>query len=414
VTIADLDVAAPASGRPRRVVPSRSVALVVITLFMLVLVTGSVRSAARFTGVLWAEPYDAENDTVTLTPASLFLSHRGTLTSYDLAAGTKRWSAPAPAVMATVPEVADGVIVAPDAFERYFQRPDLLLSRTTRTIARDAASGAELWRAAGGPVDVTGRSVLIDEETGDASVLRDVDLHDGRTLWSRSMPALASVVVTGDAVVAAGLDGRLTVLRYGDGSVTRTEKVPWPGSARLSTAAGRLVVTSQGPSGQTNTVYSPDTLAELWHAGGALSDCQAVICGTVPGALAGYDPDTGARRWRLDGVTVAWPAGADRIVASSDLDDRFHLLDPVTGRTLGGPGSGLGTWLPGGRTAVSGAPAAASAFVLYAGVVVRLDLRTGAQYRQSTLDGGGWLGCRDVARFLVCRQSSRLTVLTVG
>jgi hypothetical protein len=413
VTIADLDVAPPPSGRPARIVPSRSVALVVITLCAMVLVTGSVRSAGHFTGVLWSEPYDRDNDTMTLTPATLFVTHHGRLTAYDLAAGTVRWSAPAPAVTATVPAVADGVIVAPDGFERYFQRPDLLLSRTTRTIARDARTGAELWRADGEPEDVNGQSVLLSDDSGDEPVLSNVDLHDGHALWSRPVPGLASVVVVGDTVITAALDGRLTVLRYGDGSVARTEKVPWPASARLTTAVGRLVVTSQSPSGQANAVYAPDTLAELWHAGGALSDCRAVICGTAPGTLVGYDPDTGGPRWRVGGRTVAWPVRDDRIVASSDLDDRFQLLDPATGRSVGVAGTGLGTWLPDGRTVISG-PSPASAYVLHGGAVVRLDLTTGAQYLQSSLDGGGWIGCGAVGRYLVCRQSSRFAVLAAG
>jgi hypothetical protein len=394
-------------------VPSRSVALFVIGLFTLVLVTGSVRSAAHFSGLLWSGPYDPDNDTVTLTPTTLFVSHHATLKAYDLAGGAVRWSAPAPAVVATPASVADGVVVAPDAFERYFQRPDLLLTRTTRTIARDARTGAELWRAPGAPQDVTARSVLLLDDTGDVPQLRDVAPLDGRTLWSRAAPGLVSVVVVGGAVVTAGADGRLTVLRYADGTVTRTEKVPWPGSARLSVAAGRLVVTSQGPSGQTNTVYRPDTLAELWQAGGALTDCRAVVCGTVPGFLVGYDPDTGARRWRLAGMTVAWPVG-DRIVASSELNRRFQLLDPATGRPLGAAGTGLGSWPLDGRTDVAGAPVASSAYVIGDGTtVVRLDLRTGARYLAGMVSGTGWTGCRNVTAYLVCLQESRLSVTAV-
>lgn len=395
-------------------VPSRSVALLVIGLFTLALVTGSVRSAPHLTGLLWSGPYDRDNDTVTLTPATLYVSHHATLTAYGLADGAVRWSAASPGVVAAVPSVAGGVIVAPDGFERYFERPDLLLSRTTRTIGRDARTGAVLWRAAGAPQDVTDRSVLLLDDTGGPPELRDVGLHDGRVLWSRPVPGLASVVVAGGAVVTAGVDGRLTVLRYADGAVTRTAKVPWPGNARLSAAAGRLVVTSQGSSGQANTVYRPDTLAELWHAGGSLFDCRAVLCGTVPGALIGYDPDTGAGRWRLPGVTVAWPVRDDRIIASSDLDGRFQLLDPATGRPLGAGSAGLGSWRPDGRTTVSGAPEASSAYVIRdEAALVRLDLRTGSQYLAGTVAGTGWIGCRNVAKYLVCLQNNRLTVTAV-
>src|SRR4051812_1962144 len=263
--------------------PSRSVALFVIGLCTLIVVTGSVRSVSRAAHLLWVSPYDRDNDTVTLTPTTLFVSHRATMTAYDLAGGAVRWSVPAPAVVPTTPSEAGGVVVAPAAFERYFERPDLLLSRTTLTIARDARTGEQLWVAQGAPQDVTPQSVLLLDDTGDVPQLRAVAPLDGRTLWSRAAPGLAGVVVAGDAVVTADTDGRLTVVRYADGSTARTEKVPWPGNARLTVAAGRLIVTGQGTAGQTNIVYRPGTLTELWRADGALFDCHAVVCGAEPG-----------------------------------------------------------------------------------------------------------------------------------
>lgn len=425
MTIVDLDVAPRSATRPRRLVPSRSVTLFLVGLLTLLAVTASARPAAPSGRPLWSSPYDQDDDTVTLTPSALYLFHHDAggpvLKAYDLATGALRWAAPATDVVARPPAVADGVIVAPDAFERYFNRPDLILSRTTRTIARDAHTGAVLWRAAGDPADVTDRSVLLDDDTGGVARLRNVGLHDGRTLWSRPVPGLSDVVILGDSVVTATPDGRLTVLRYADGAVTRTEKVPWPGNGSLSVAAGRLVVTAQQPASQVSTVYRPDTLAELWQADGALADCGAVLCGPGPGGLIGYDPDTGARRWQMPAMTVAWPVRDDRIIASSELNRRSQLLDPATGRPVGPAGTGLGSWLPDGRSAVDGAPAASAAFLLR-GVpeapdktaVVRLDLRTGAQLLLGTIDGSGWIGCRNVAKYLVCRRNTRLTVTSVG
>jgi outer membrane protein assembly factor BamB len=395
-------------------VPSRSVALVVIALFTLVLVTGSVRSATHYAGLLWSGPYDRDNDTVTLTPTSLLVSHRAVLTAYALADGAVQWSQPAPPVMAEVPSVTDGVVVAPDGFERYFVRPDLLLSRATRTIARDARTGAALWQSAGDPQDVTGRAVLLLDDTGREPELHAVGLHDGRTLWSRPAPGLASLVVVGDTVVTASADGRLTALRYADGSIERTENVPWAVSSRLSAAGGRLIVTSQGPSGQMNTVYHAESLNPLWQAGGALFDCGPVVCGTGARGLIGYDPD-GATRWELAGMTVAWPVGADRIVASSDLDGRFQLLDPATGRTVGAPGTGIGSWHPDGHSTVSEVPASSSVYVLRDDTtILRIDLRTGGQYVAGTLAGAGWTGCRNAGRYLVCLRESHLTVTAVA
>jgi outer membrane protein assembly factor BamB len=423
VTIVDLDVAPRLSARPRRVLPSRSVALFVIGLLTLVLVTASARTTPHFAGALWSAPYDRDDDTMTLTPTSLYLFQHDAggpvLKAYDLATGALQWSAPATDVVAQAPSVVAGVIVAPDGFQKYFNRPDLVLVRTTRTVARDARTGAVLWRAAGAPEDVTDQSVLlVDVGTGAVAQVREVSLHDGHTLWTRPVAHLANVVVVGDAVVTAATDGRLTTLRYGDGTVARTEKVPWPDNGELSVAAGRLVVTAQQPASQMSTVYGPDTLTELWQSGGALTDCGTVLCGTDPSGLIGYDPDTGARRWRVAAMTVAWPVADDRIIASSELNGLFQLLDPTTGRHVGAAGTGLGTWITDAGSAVAGTPAAPSAFVLR-GVtdasgktaVVHLDLRTGEQYVLGAVDGTGWIGCRTVPKYLVCQQNTRLTVI---
>jgi outer membrane protein assembly factor BamB len=426
VTLLDLDVAPRPVGRPRPVMPSRPVALFVVGLLTLLVVTGSARPGPRFGGALWTAAYDRDDDTVTLTPTSLVLFHHDpggpSLRAYDLVTGRVRWSAPAPDVVAQVPAVAGGVVVAADGFQRYFQRPDLLLARTDRTIARDARTGAVLWRLAGAPEAVTDRSVLLlDAEPGGAARLLSVGLRDGRTLWSRPARQLASVVVVGDTVVTADPDGRLTALRNADGSVTGSRSVPWPAYAWLTSAAGRLVVTAQLPSGQSSTVYRADTLALLWRADGGLTDCRAVLCGAEPGALIGYDPATGGRRWRVAGMTVAWPVGADRVVASSELNDRFQLLDPVTGRPVGAAGAGLGTWGADSRSVVDDAPPASSAFVLHGApgvadetAVVRVDLRTGRRYPLGRVDGSGWYGCRTVAQYLICLRDNVVTVTATG
>jgi hypothetical protein len=180
-------------------------------------------------------------------------------------------------------------------------------------------------------------------------------------------------------------------------------------------------VTSQGPSGLTGSVvYRPDTLAELWRADGTLTDCHAVVCGADAGGLAGYDPDTGARRWEAGGMTVAWPVRDDRMVASSEVDGRFQLLDPATGRAVGAVGSGLGSWRTEARSAVADSPAPSSVFVLRSvtatpgETVVRIDVATGARSLLGAIGGSGWIGCRNVPNYLVCLQDSRLTVTATG
>jgi outer membrane protein assembly factor BamB len=427
VTIVDLDIAARPSARARGIGPSRPTALLVIGLLTLLAVAASAPPAPPLVHALWSAAYDPDDDTVTLTPTSLYLYRHGAgapaLTAYDLATGAPRWSAPAAGAFAQSPSVADGVLVAPDGYEQYFNRPDLLLTRTTRTIARDAQTGATLWRAAGAPQYVTDQSVLLaDADTGGVHRLREVGLHDGRTRWSRPAPGLSDVVVVGDAVVTATAGGRLDVLGYDDGAIIRTAKVPWsPDASRLSAAAGVLVVTGPGPAGRTNAMYRPDTLAPLWRVGGTVTDCGAVLCGADAGGLTGHDPDTGTRRWQVPGMTVAWPLRADRIIASSELTGQFQLLDPATGTRLGTVGTGLGSWRTDGRSAVDGDRATPYAFVLRgvtgaAGrtAVVRLDLRTGDPYPLGAIDGTGWIGCRAVTGYLLCVGDSRVTVIATG
>lgn len=425
MTIVDLDVAPQTVAGPPRVRPSRSVLLFIVGLLTLVTVTGSAGATPHLVRALWSAPFDRDDDTLTLTPTALYLFHHEAgapmLKAYDLASGAVRWSVPATDIVAQPPVVADGVIVLPDGFERYFNQPDLILSRTTRTIARDARTGAALWRAAGAPADVTGRSVLlVDTEPGDVAQVRDVDLHDGHTLWSRPVPRLSNVVVLGDMVVAAATDGSLTVMRSGDGSVSRTGKVPWPDNGWLSVAAGRLMVSNLGPANHQSTVYRPGTLTRLWQIDENLTDCGPVLCGTDLSGLNGYDPDTGERRWRMAGMTIAWPVGADRVIASSELNGQFQLIDPATGRPVGAAGTGLGTWRDDGRSAVDGEPTPSSALVLRGvtddpsrSAVVRLDVRTGDQNVLGTIGGTGWIGCRNVAKELVCLQDTRLGVTAV-
>jgi hypothetical protein len=145
----------------------------------------------------------------------------------------------------------------------------------------------------------------------------------------------------------------------------RSTAVPWlDDGGSLTAAAGRLVISDGNRAGGMSTVYRPDTLTELWRADGALTDCGAVLCGADATGLVGYDADTGARRWRAAGMATAWPLRQDRIMASSEqLDGRYQLIDPVTGRQLGTAGTGLGSWPTDGRSAIQGEAVASGAFV---------------------------------------------------
>jgi hypothetical protein len=111
-------------------------------------------------------------------------------------------------------------------------------------------------------------------------------------------------------------------------------------------------------------------------------------------------------------MTVAWPVGSDRIIAASDLGGQFQLLDPSSGRALSVERAGIGSWRPDARAT---SPPAASAYVIRdENTLVRLDLGSGKEYAAGTIDGSGWLGCGNVAKYLVCRQPSRLVVTAVG
>jgi outer membrane protein assembly factor BamB len=426
VTVIDLS-ATPAPVRPRyRLVPPRPLVLAAIGALTLAALTASARPTAQGVRPLWSAPYQ-QDDTLTLTPTSLYVSHHGpgapTLDAYDLATGRSRWSAPATDVVIQVPAVSDGVIVAPDGYEKSSDRPDLVMFRTTRTIARDAQTGAALWRASGAPQGVTDDAVLLSDagSPGTARV-RKVGLHDGRVIWSRATPGLASVAVVGHSVVTATGDGRLTALRDTDGSVLGSVRVGWPDGGTLAAAAGHLVVGNGDPAAGTSTVYRPETLTALWHADGPLVDCGAVLCGADAAGLVGHDPGTGARRWRLAGMATAWPLRQDRIMATSEPPNGpFQLLDPVTGRRVGTPGTGLGTWPADGRSTVEEDAGAPGALALHATgdvpartAVVRVDLETGDRDVIGAIDGVNRIGCRTVTGYLVCPQGSRVAVTALG
>jgi hypothetical protein len=46
--------------------------------------------------------------------------------------------------------------------------------------------------------------------------------------------------------------------------------------------------------------------------------------------------------------------------------------------------------------------------------VVRLNTRTGEQSVLGAVDGTGWIGCRNITKYLVCLQDNRLTTTAVG
>jgi outer membrane protein assembly factor BamB len=201
-------------------------------------------------------------------------------------------------------------------------------TRRARLAAVDAASGDPLWR---GPLDGAAAftGTLVADDAGaylssPATGLRAV-APDGTERWRRpdaapgagATPPLAVV----DGTVYAAADGTLRAVSTADGRVRWSRSVPGAPTGRPRVADGRVYHTATGAltclsaaDGEPLWTVSPD-------AGGRYGDRFST--GAAPGGgsvavgvgdrLAGFDPEGGARRWRVGERTTVV-----RVAATAD------------------------------------------------------------------------------------------------
>ncbi|MFT4038334.1 MAG: PQQ-binding-like beta-propeller repeat protein [Thermomicrobiales bacterium] len=297
--------------------------------------------------ILWRFHTDAADTSFAAALAAGVLyvpADNGALYALDAATGDVRWQAEAGLAM---PSVSDGVL--------YFVSPNAELA------ARDLATGQELWRAATGnqywtPL-VVGDTVYYP---GEANLLIARDARTGAQRWAASVAAPASrSAALADGVLVAGSEDHHV---YGLDPAT--------GQTRWSYALGDDNATIQTPAIADGVVY-------------------VGTFGSSQNTFVALDLQTGAERWRLDGVDSenfrAAGAAEDLVFLPSD-DGTLRALDVATGDVRWTYASTAGYAMASAPTIVDG--------VVYAGasedgngLLVALDATTGDLHWQLPLDG---------------------------
>ena len=409
-------------------------ALAVCTMAGLFAVAGSAHGAAVGVRPLWITSF-GEDDTVALDSDTAYVSRldnagQPTVTAYDLDSGAPRWSAPTGDTLAhfAVRPAGDTVLAPADPVTMTYQEADgsrwsYVSARTT--IALDAATGYQLWRADGDarPSASTGTALIAEQnDEVHATGLRLVRLRDGAEIWNVAVPPLAGWTPLPDsdhplAIATATTDGRLSVYGYADGKLRASSRVPWETKTRSATLipAGRdLAVIRDDPSRDSiTTVYSADDLKPLWTSG-YVTSCGDLLCSIGRDGVAGRDPATGRAVWTAPRARTMFPVTDDRILLGADLDGTsLQLTDSHTGRPLGGvvTGSQAFTTDPSGDLLFV-RPSLEPPGQL---VVTRLGLADGAQTSLGLAGPSGERSfCIANPGYLACPRTDGLHVMALG
>lgn len=227
-------------------------------------------------------------------------------------------------------------------------------SSATGIVRPWPAAGPRLvWHAEMGegycpPAVALGRCVVCDRVGGEIRT-RCLEAETGRELWEHRYPTdyadtfgydggpRCAPVISGDAVVIYGPEGRLVCLALSDG------RVRW----QVDTAAEYHVVKNFFGVGAAPVVYeSPTGPLVIVQVGGsrpgsapAAPDRLDLVKGLDSGLVA-FDAATGKERWRAtsqlasySGPVVARIGGRDALLAW--MRDELVLADPATGGVRG-------------------------------------------------------------------------------
>ena len=409
--------------------------LSVLSIAGLLVIAGAAPGPTTGVRPLWTTSID-NGRTLALDERTAYVSRledgRPTVAAYDLASGRLRWSAPVGdglgAEMAPRP-AGDTVLAPADPASMTYQDNDgsrLTYVSALTTVALDAATGDQLWRANGDARPSAGTGTALIAEHDDqvrTTRLRLVRLRDGDEVWSRSTPPLVDWIPLPDhdhpeTIATATADGRLSVYGYADGKLRATSQVPWETKTRSATLipAGRnLAVVRDDASRDTiTTVYSAGDLRPRWTAGD-VSTCGELVCSIGVEGVAGRDPDTGRVVWNAPDARNMYPVAADRVLLSTTLDGAtVRLADSRTGRPVGRPVTGAQAYTddPAGDLLFT-RPSVDPPGRL---VVTRLDLADG---RQTSIGTFGPTGdessyCLAARTYLACLRPDGLHVMAVG
>jgi outer membrane protein assembly factor BamB len=422
---------------PPRPLDRRGIArtvLAVLAVLGLVAAGGSARPAAPFLHTAWSTEM-LEGDAAGFTDTTAYVSRgndgRTEITAYRLTDGHQLWTSLLDEIGPLSPEpIGDGqvVLLRTDPTTVVQQEPDsrinLFFYRTT--IALDAVTGAELWRAAGEQGAPASGRVLLGEhdDHGDLVRLTMVGLRDGRRVWSRPVAGAESwtILEPGDRpaeVVTVGTDNRVTFLRYTDGSVIRSAKLPDRVStvgfvegyllavyARVETLAYR----------ENTTVYRWDDLSPQWTietTDGGIIECAPLLCTTDQAGVVAHDPATGRELWRMPGVQAARTVRDNRLLLYDFEDDgNTMLVDAMTGRRIGRSTPGQVPWARAEHDSVLVLRHTVQPTGLVS--VTRLDLATGTTTLLGAIDPVQEIACWDLDHYLACPDRGRLVITAVG
>ena len=423
---------APPAGPPDRHRTARRLATALAVLGV-VASGGSARPAPPAVRPAWSTPL-TESDEVGFTDDTAYVSRardgRLEITAYEVATGRIRWTAPVDDLGPAAPEPVDPVVllrtdpVSVDRVEPGGDRATTYFYRST--IALDARTGGELWRAPG-EISVTGAgtALLVEHDPAAEPVrLSLVDVRDGRRRWTRSIRHVrAWTVVERDGspaeVVTVGDDNRVTFLDAARGSVTRTGRLP----GRITTVSvlgGYLLAVdspvSDASHRETTTVFRSADLAPTWRAdtsAGGLVDCGVLLCTTSGAGLSAHDPATGREVWRRPGPDAALPMPGGRLLLYALRGDGSTVVvDGRTGRAVGRPVAGQMIWSSRRHDSVlvlrhtTDPPGSVS--------ITRLRVDSGAATLLGVIDPVLDIACWDLEHYLACPDDGHLEVTDLG
>ncbi|MET8148422.1 PQQ-binding-like beta-propeller repeat protein [Actinoplanes sp. NPDC049668] len=425
VPLIDLDVAprAPADAEspgPRIAVPRPALLLGVLVAALLTLAAATAPPPAM-------RPVLAAGGTAaaafTLGPDALYTAAFGQnpnsesgVRRYALPGGEQVWATSLPQNVQNL--VLDGGI---------------LLARSgaePRVSFLDARDGRVLWRLDApntSVITMTGGRALLRADTEDGGTeLRLVSARTGATDWTRIIDGVGEIRNDDlfeddpDRIVFVGVDGRVTTLRFADGTVLGAGdlgvRLPMEftddyltGFVGVTVSGDRLYL-SRGDDGHASlTAFGLPDLAERWRTvdgpAGWVNDCGPVLCVSDGARLSGLDPADGSVRWSDpawggasslgDGTLLAYDRQEE--AGSAILDARTGAVRRELGHSIviGGMELRADTEIL-GRTWVNVADPAAG---------------DGAVHTVGALDTAAPYGCTALAVYLACPTSAGPTTV---
>ncbi|AEB43647.1 PQQ-binding-like beta-propeller repeat protein [Micromonospora maris] len=280
-----------------------------------------------------------------------------------------------------------------------------------QTMLLDSRTGQLRWRQNGVAVFVASHLILLQTyERQDLDRVAAVDVASGRELWSVSSkafwPSYHRDPAGIDVVVVTTVDGDVEVLDARSG--TRRGRLPAdvddPGDQRYASVIGDLVVVR---SSGAVAAYQLDGLARRWRTDvqsvERIYRCGALIC--APSAGSGVhllDPATGALRWTVGEGFDVLHAGDRRalVVDHRQRPPTVATIEAGTGR----PRTVDDSWdLVQDFGVVASHPLGTRSIPDVGAVLARLDPADG-QPRRIDLLPGAVGNCRHRDGLIVCRR----------